>query len=159
LIIIICYACLLIGYGCKSNGSAIFCTPCNDFKPPCINKKIDCPICSSIDDLTGALTVLYDNGDYYISNGDTTVFYNSDGTVCYSVVPDPSTGMITYTLNGAVYTELNGAWTCPDNSSWQELDLCSSSFTSVLPGTDNYTNGATGCNLVDLPGCQTPPQF
>jgi hypothetical protein len=129
--------------GGDGGGGTRDCIPCGDLDLLC---RMDCnitgcPVCFSIDEDSGEMKMVYEDGSYHIgghegvtfydSNGEQcfafvidiaenkTTYIGSDGEVCYSIILDIHGDEATFVVDSKKYIlHEDGTWTCPNGTTW-----------------------------------------
>ncbi len=126
----------------------VSCIPCGDFFIACpMDCKITgCPECFTFDPQSGDMKLVYDDGSYSTSSsdgsmtfydstgkqcfrfeidGDKQTYYAGDDEECYSLIPGPDDGDLTFILDEKEYIYHDDhTWTCPDGSTWELPPSC-----------------------------------
>lgn len=143
----------LVLTGCDKPVDPTQCIPCGDFSIDC-GGTLGCATCYSMDinAETGKFSTEthYENGAYSImtmENGTSlTTFYNSGGSVCYTMAYDPQGGGMTYDIGGKTYIMGDdNSWTCPDGSTWTLPDACTSTCDTDDCDNDGIKNESDNC--------------
>ncbi len=106
------------------------CIPCGDFLiTTCASADPGCPVCytNDIDYQTGEvyMEIQYEDGSSYVTEDETTTYYDKYGDECYRATREGQDTSITYYFNGKKYIAHDDqTWTCPDGSTWTMPPTC-----------------------------------